>query len=193
MTRVIAVPLALAGALGALGGWLWWRWWAPAPTGRIYETAQGPLWLPTPFDPGVARDFGGTATYVLLGIGLGLVLGVVTALLSRDRAIAGVVVVALAGVVGAVVMFFVGVSQSPPDPQEKVGQVDIGTRLPGHLHVAQGVVSLPGFVADVLHDDDGVVEVPTPYLVWPVGGLLGYLVVMLALSGRWERPEQPSA
>ena len=179
MTKVIAVPLALAGALGALGGWLWWRWWAPAPQGKVYDTPDGPTWFPTPFDPGIAQDFGGTATYVVLGLVLGLVLGVVAAMVARNRAVVGLVAVGLASILAAVVMLLVGVSQSPPDPQQQADKVDIGAELPGHLHVTTSKI--------------GPVELPTPYLVWPVGGLLGYLAVMLSLNARSEPAEPPSA
>jgi hypothetical protein len=176
--KVIAVPLALAGALGALGGWLWWRWWAPAPEGRVFDTPEGPMWFPMPFDPGIAHDFGGTATYAILGIGLGLLLGTVGAVVARNRAVPGLVAVGLASILAAVVMSLVGVSQSPPDPQQKADQVDIGTELPGHLHVTSAEI--------------GPVELPTPYLMWPVAAMLGYLLVMLSLSGRSERGEHAS-
>jgi hypothetical protein len=191
--KVIAVPLALAGALGALGGWLWWRWWAPAPQGKVYETPDGPIWFPTPFDPGIAQDFSGTATYVVLGLVLGLVLGVVAAVVARNRAVVGLVAVGLASILAAVVMLLVGVSQSPPDPQQSADQVDIGTELPGHLHVTSPEIGLWDWVADLAGDDDRRLELPTTYLIWPVGGLLGYLAVMLSLNARSEQAEPPSA
>lgn len=190
--KVIAVPLALAGALGALGGWLWWQWWAPAPKGRVFETPDGPVWFPTPFDPGIARDFGGTATYAVLALLLGLLLGLVGAVVARHRAVLGLVTVGLASILAAVVMVMVGVSQSPPDPQERADQVDIGTKLPGHLHVTASEIGLWDWVADLVGDDDRRLELPTPYLVWPVGALLGYLVVMLSINARSE-PAEPSS
>lgn len=171
MIRVVALPPLLAGALGALGGWVWWQWWGPPPDGRVYDTRDGRQWFPTPFDPGVARDFGGTATYVVLGLGLALVLGLVAGVAARRRPIVGLVAVGLASAVAAVVMTLVGQAQSPPDPQELVDDVEVGATLPGHLHVS-------GW---------------TPYLVWPVGALIGYTVVMLGVGGRWEPSEQPSA
>ncbi|MFC5728454.1 MULTISPECIES: hypothetical protein [Nocardioides] len=193
MSKVIAVPLALAGALGALGGWLWWTWWAPAPEGQVYDTPDGPVWFPTPFDPGIARDFGGTATYAVLGLVLGLLLGVVGAVVARNRAVAGLATIGLASILAAVVMVLVGTSQSPPDPQERADHVDIGTELPGHLHVTSPEIGLWKWAADLLGDDDRRLELPTPYLVWPVGALFGYLVVMLSLNARSEPSEHLSA
>lgn len=175
MLRAVSV-LVLGLALGALGGWLWWTWWGPAPRGRVFGTDAGPTWYPDPFDPGITRDFSGTATYVVVGFGLAALLGVVTGWVTRHRALTGLVAIGVASVAAAVVMTVVGVAQSPPDPQDKVDDVEVGTVLPGHLEVG-------GW---------------TPYLAWPVGGLLGYLVVMLSLSPASvsdgsRRPGQPSA
>lgn len=174
--RVVVLPVLLGAALGVAGGWLWWVWWGPAPDGKVYDTPAGPTWYPDPFDPGITRDFSGTAVFVVVAFGLALVLGVVGGWFARDRAVAGLGSVSVAGVVAGVLMTLVGLLQSPADPQAKVNEVRIGTELPGHLEVT-------GW---------------TPYLAWPVGVLLGYLVVMLALSSRQpggggERPGQRSA
>lgn len=194
VTRAIVVPLLLAGALGALAGWLWWLWWSPAPKGQVYETPDGPQWFPNPFDPGIARDFGGTATYVVLAVALGIVLGAVAALLARDTAVVGLAAVMAASVLAAVVMTLVGVAQSPADPDDRAADVAIGTKLPGHLHVTQGEITLPKGFADLIGRDDRVVDVPTPHLAWPLGASLGYLGVMLVmLNGRPQRPAPLSA
>ncbi len=170
------VPVVLGAVLGAAGGWLWWAWWGPAPDGKVYDTAAGPTWYPDPFDPGITRDFSGTADYVVIAFGLALLLGVVAGWFARDRAVTGLVAAAVASVVAGVLMTFIGLAQSPSDPQDKAAEVKIGTELPGHLEVS-------GW---------------TPYLAWPVGSLLGYMVVMLALnstaaSAERPRPGQPSA
>ncbi|HWJ09562.1 MAG TPA: hypothetical protein VNS46_09325 [Nocardioides sp.] len=176
LLRAMVGPVALGAALGALGGWLWWTWWGPAPDGKVYDTTAGPTWYPNPFDPGITRDFSGTATYVVVAFGLALLLGVVGGWLARDRAVPGLVAVALGSLVAGLLMTVIGIGQSPPDPRDKVDEVKIGTELPGHLEVS-------GW---------------TPYLAWPVGGLLGHLVLMLALgsgsaTGESRRPGQPSA
>ncbi|HVK28718.1 MAG TPA: hypothetical protein VM575_10255 [Nocardioides sp.] len=174
--RAIGAPVVLGVVLGAAGGWLWWTWWGPAPDGKVYDTAAGPHWYPDPFDPGITRDFSGTADFVVIAFGLALLLGVVGGWFARDRPLVGLAAAGVGSVVAAALMTVIGLVQSPSDPQAKVDQVKIGTELPGHLEVS-------GW---------------TPYLAWPVGCLLGYLVVMLALnsrtpSGEWQRPGQPSA
>lgn len=174
--RALLGPAALGIALGGVGGWLWWTWWGPPPDGKVYDTQAGPTWYPNPFDPGVTRDFTGTATYVVVGLGMALLLGVVGGWVCRRRAVAGLLAVTLASVAAAAVMTIVGLVQSPADPQDRADDVEIGAELPGHLEVS-------GW---------------TPYLVWPVGSLLGYVVVMLALpagplSGAERRPEHRSA
>lgn len=169
--RAVLVPVVLGVALGALGGWLWWTWWGPPPVGKVYETPAGPTWYPNPFDPGVTRDFTGTATFVVVGFALALVLGLASGWIARHRAVPGLVAVTLASLAAAAVMTVIGLWQSPADPQGLVDQVAIGDKLPGHLEVG-------GW---------------TPYLAWPVGALLGYLVLMLSVTSEWRRPEQPSA
>ncbi len=174
VVRGAVVPVVLGAVLGAVGGWLWWTWWGPAPAGRIYDTQAGPTWYPDPFDPGITSDFSGTATYVVVGVGLALLLGVVGGWLARDSALVGLGAVLLASVLAGLVMTLVGLAQSPPDPQDRAEKATVGEAMPGHLEVT------------------GV----TPYLTWPVGSLLGYLVVMLSLTSATtdgsRRPGQPS-
>ena len=163
----LGVPLALGLVLGAVGGWLWWTWWGPPPVGKIYDTTAGPTWYPMPLDPGIARDFDGTAMYVVVGAGCGLLLGVVGGWFARHRPLEGLAAVLLASVAAAALMTVIGVGQSPADPQDRADEVEIGTKLPGHLHVA-------GW---------------SPYLVWPATTLLGYTVLMLSLTSAEGRPE----
>ena len=56
-------------------------------------------------------------------------------------------------------MVLFGTSFSPPDPATLVASHKVGDALPGYLHVT-------GW---------------TPYLIWPVGALLGYFVVMVSI------------
>lgn len=177
----LVVPPLLGALLGAAGGWLWWAWWGPAPKGKIYDTVAGKAWYPDPFDPGITRDFSGTATYVVVAFGLALLLGLVGGWLARNQAVAGIIAVLLGAGLGVLVMTLVGESFSPPDPAGLVASHEVHDVLPGHLAVA-------GW---------------TPYLVWPVGAMLAYLVLMLSLNpagttggqvnGGSLRPEQQSA
>lgn len=193
LSPALAVPVVLGAGLGLLGGWCWWSWWGPAPDGKIYDTAAGPTWYPNPFDPGVTRDFSGTATYVVVGFGLALLLGAFGAWWSRHRAVAGLVAVLLGSVAAGALMTIVGLSQSPPDPQEKADSVKIGTELPGHLELAHARIGLPEAVAEAVHDDDEAVHLTTPYLVWPVGAMVGYFVVMVSILTTPEQLEPKRA
>lgn len=178
----VGVPLFLGVVLGALGGWCWWTWWGPAPDGVVLDTLAGNTWYPDPYEPGVAREFAGTATFVVVGAGLALLLGVVAGWLARHRALAGLVAVVVAAGLGAAIMTWVGQAMSPPDPQAMAASVEPGTELPGHLEIASHDLDLPDRLADAVRDDDGVLPITTPWLAWPVGALLGYLIVMLSLS-----------
>lgn len=158
---LVAATVVVAGAvLGALGGWLWYLWWAPAREGRIYRTEDGPRWFPDPWDPGQAQMFAGTGGYALVGIGLGLVLGVLAVFLGRRQAYAGLVGLLLGTALAAGVAYLVGTMLSPPDPQSLVDSEPVGTRLPAAIEVR-------GW---------------TPYLCWPLGGLLGFLAATFLVS-----------
>ena len=170
LAGALVVPPVLGALLGLAGGWLWWTWWGPAPRGRIYDTSAGPHWYPDPFDPGITSDFSGTAIYVVVGFGLALLLGIVAAWLARRVAVPGLVALLVGAGVATVLMYLVGQSFSPPDPASLIASRKVGTVLPGHLHVS-------GW---------------TPYLAWPVGALLGYLVVLLSLTSESPRPAPTS-
>jgi hypothetical protein len=175
LTGVLVVPPLLGALLGAVGGWLWWAWWGPAPQGKIYDTVAGKAWYPDPFDPGITRDFSGTATYVVVAFGLALLLGLVGGWLARNKAVAGIIAVLVGAGLGVLVMTLLGESFSPPDPATLLAGHKVGDTLPGHLAVSSW----------------------TPYLAWPVGAMLAYLVLMLSFNpsttGESVRPEQPSA
>ena len=155
--------LLLGGAVGAVGGWLWYRWWGPPGEGEVYDTDRGRLWL-DPADQAMTSAFDATAQFVLVGAALGIVLGVVAALLGRTRPLVGLAAVCVASVLASVVAARVGFQLSPPDPQTLVDEVEIGTKLPAGL-------VLSGW---------------TPYLSWPIGALTGFLAVMLLGVGLGE-------
>ncbi|WP_141013787.1 hypothetical protein [Nocardioides sambongensis] len=155
------LTMLASAALGALGGWAWWSWWSPGFDGTVYETTEGALWLPEPFDPGFADAFTGTAQYALLGAGFGLVLGLVGALLLRRRPVTGLVVVLAGSAVAAAVMAVAGTAPSPPDPQTLASADTVGRSFPAHLEVTSW----------------------TPYLVWPVGAMFGYGTFMVTTAG----------
>lgn len=164
--------LLLAAALGVLGAWAWWSWWSPGFDGRVFESTDGPVWLPEPFDPGFADSFTGTAQFALLSLGLGLVLGLVAALLFRNRPVVGIPVLLAGAALAAALMLVLGTAPSPVDPQSLASAETVGETYPAHLEVT-------GW---------------TTYLVWPVGGLFSYTAFMLLSAGALnlrERERQP--
>ncbi|GAB2989075.1 hypothetical protein [Nocardioides montaniterrae] len=164
---LVASLLALAAGAASLGGWLWWRWWSPAPAGEIFQRRDlSYSWYATPLDPGQTHVASGTFEYVLVGLGLALLVGIVIAVLGRNRPFITLGTAVAAAALGAWLMWWVGVAMSPPDPQRWADKAHLGKHLKGHLAVA-------GW---------------TPYLVWPVGCLLGFLGVMLTISGERAKP-----
>ena len=183
--RVFGVPVVVGALLGLAGGWLWWHWWGPPLEGKIYQTIDGRRqWFPDPLDPGLPHQFGATGTYVIVAIGLGIVLGLLSGWVCRNRALLGLIAVVLGSVAGAVIMALVGQSQSPPDPQEKAETVKIGTKLPEQMELTRGEIELPKKFAKAVGDDDRMLYVPTAQLIWPGAALAGYLLLMLALPVR---------
>ncbi|MEQ6901681.1 hypothetical protein [Nocardioides sp. YIM 152588] len=163
--------LALAGALGALGGRLWWAWWSPATPGQVYATSDGLAWYPDPADPGFAHAFAGTAQFVVIGFVAGVLLGVVGGVVTRNRPLVGLGIVAVAALVGLLLTYRVGIAASPPDPTTLLGGAEAGDLLPANLQVS-------GW---------------TPYLAWPVGAFFGFLLVMVTIMSSDRAAETASA
>ncbi|HWU23303.1 MAG TPA: hypothetical protein VN088_17320 [Nocardioides sp.] len=159
--------LVLSTGAGALGGWGWWRWWSPAPDGVIGQrTDTGEIgWFAEPFDPGQAHVASSTFEYVVLGFVLALAVGLLGGLLGRNRALLTLATLVVAAAAAAAAMRAVGMAFSPPNPQQWAVAANIGHHYPGNLRIG-------GW---------------TPYLVWPVGTLLGFLVVMLTLTTEEKR------
>ncbi|UMG92116.1 hypothetical protein [Nocardioides sp. TF02-7] len=169
--------VGLGGLLGVVGGWAWHAWWSPARPGRVFETEDGVVWLPFPWDPGQAQVFAGTAQYAVVGLVGGVLLGVVAAVTGRRRALAALAGLLLATAVAAAVTFVVGTALGPPDPQGLAAEKGVGAELPSSMQV------------------DGW----TPYLCWSLGGLVAWLAATLLVNsaenvrrreagGGWLRP-----
>jgi hypothetical protein len=168
--------LVLAGGLAALGGWLWWRWWSPAPTGQIYERQDHTYgWYATPLDPGQAHVASATFEYVVVGFLLALLVGLAAALLGRNRPLTALAVTLVAGALGAYLTWQVGLWFSPPDPSRLADKAHFGQLVDGKPKLYPGSLSVAGW---------------TPFLAWPVGSLLGFLGIMLSISG--ERSLDPA-
>ncbi|KAA1417906.1 hypothetical protein F0U44_14780 [Nocardioides humilatus] len=158
------VVVTASAAVGALGGWLWYQWWGPPNKGSIYETLDGRiLWL-DPTDKGIAHQFNGPAQYAIIGIGLGLVLGVLAALLGRRQALVALGSLIVGSALAAFLAWGVGNVLSPPDPQQYAKKSAVCTEAP-------------------CKEYDAAIEVSgwTPFLCWPLGALAGFsLTVVVA-------------
>jgi hypothetical protein len=111
---------------GVLAGVVWELLWSP-PTGVTYKGH----WYLEPAGPDVS--FQGIALFVLIAFPLGIVLGVLAGLLRGHETATALTVLVAASLAG-IVMYAVGSSLSPPDPQPlAAGQPDYTTDIPGHL------------------------------------------------------------
>lgn len=151
--EVVAV-LVLFAAVGAGCGWLWFELW-DQPVG----TVAGRRWFTD--EEGLRNVFGGTAWYVVIAAVAGLVAGAVAAGFGRRWPLLTLGAVIAGSALAAWLMHLVGLQLSPPDPETVARTADDGTKLRGRL-------SLEGEVS--------------PYLAWPMGSLVGLMVVNFALS-----------
>lgn len=151
---VVGVMVVAAGGLGTLGGWLWYQWWGPPNTGEIYDTAVwGPRWFDLT-DQGMGHQFDGPAQYTVVGIGFGIVLGVLAALLGRRGALAALAGLVLGSALAAYLSWAVGTALSPPDPQRYATQANVCTDEPCKDYPA--AIEVSGW---------------TPFLAWPIAAL----------------------
>lgn len=104
-----ATVLAAFLVAGAVAGVLWERLW-DAPTGLTFEGR----WYLEPAGPDFS--FEGIALFVLIAFPLGLVLAVLAGL-RRDHEMVTVLTVLVAATLAALVMYAVGSSLGPSDPQ----------------------------------------------------------------------------
>ena len=126
--RIVRLAFVVVAFLvaGAIAGVVWERLW-DAPTGVTYQGH----WYLEPAGPDVS--FQGIALFVLIAFPLGIVLGLLAGV-QRGHETATALTVLVAASVAGVVMYAVGSSLSPPDPQPlAAGQPDYSTDIPGHL------------------------------------------------------------
>ncbi|MDZ5663733.1 hypothetical protein SFC79_18300 [Nocardioides sp. S-58] len=152
LLRRIVLVLAAFAVAGASAGLLWERLWEP-PTGLTYQGR----WFLEPAGPDVS--FEGIALFVLIAFPLGLLLGVLAGLWRHHETATLLAVLVGAGLAG-VVMYAVGSSLGPADPQAlAAGQPDY-TELPGGL----------GLTAP---DPDRVPWHSTALVAFPAGAMTG--------------------
>lgn len=147
---------------GVVAGVLWERLW-DAPTGLTYQGR----WYLEPAGPDVS--FEGIALFVLLAFPLGLVLAVLAGL-RRDHEIFTVLTVLVAATLAGLVMYAVGNSLGPSDPQALAAGKPDYTPISGDL----------GLTAP---DHGRVPYHSTALVALPAGAMTG-LVVMYLLGSR---------
>ncbi len=167
------VLLVFVGA-GAGAGWLWERWWTPT-LGVVIEGT----WVPGyrsegdgfVFDfPSLENFFNGTAQYVVIGLGAGLVLGVLAASLGRRSEIVMLLTVLTGSVVAGLIAYRFGTHLGPIDPATLEGTVEEATVLPAAL----------------------TIEGASPFVAWPLGALVGLCVTYLLTSATAESARRES-
>ena len=149
---------------GAAAGFVWHAVW-DAPTGVVAEGE----WFPTPYEEGQRADFGGTATYVMVAVVAGLVVGSLCAVFLAASELVTLVAVTLGSAAAGWVMATVGVHLGPEDPELLARTAADGTELPGRLHVA------------------GL----SPYAAFPVGALVAVTVVYLSAPSSGNLRSKP--
>lgn len=142
----VVVVVAVFLLAGAAAGALWERLW-DAPSGLTYQGE----WFLEPAGPDVS--FGGTALFVLIAFPLGVVLAVLAGI-RRGHEVVTVVTVAVAASLASILMYAVGSSLGPGDPQALAEGTadytsldsDLGLTSPDRDRVPYGstaLVSLP--------------------------------------------------
>lgn len=166
LTPWLRAPLLLTlFALGGLAaGVAWEAWWEPA-TGVVVD---GEL----RFDiEGLGREFAAPATFAVVSLAAGLLLGVLAVLLAgRDELLTLAVVVAGA-VLAAVVTWQTGERLGPPDPAPLIAAAADGDRVAEPLELGS-----PGLLA-----------------LWPLGSLLSAGLLFLLLPRPTARSARSSA
>lgn len=157
--------LVVFAAGGALAGWIW-HTWATVPQGVAYQgdwrlgyRIEGDYFVGD--NDWFERAFGVIGTYVVLGVVTGLVIGVVASLVCRRSELATLVAVVAGSVLAAVVCYRIGLALGAPDPASVARGAADGTIIP----------------ADLAIDQRG------PFVVWPLGSLIGLTMVYLLTSG----------
>ncbi len=151
LLREVVLVLLLFGLGGLVGGALW-RWlWTPV-SGTVFEG----VWYPATN----TSEFSATGLYVLIALGLGLVLGVLSALVTDRRELLVLGLVVVGSLLAAWLMLLVGGLGMPADPTALAATTANRTELPSTLTVR-------GW---------------SPYVAFPTGALVGLCVVFIGVS-----------
>ncbi len=162
------LALVAFAAAGAGAGVLWEHLWEPT-RGVVVD---GTWYAGTRVDgdfvvsdfPALTGYFDATATFVLIGVAAGLVLGVLCGLLVRRSELVMFAAVAAGSVLACFIAYRLGVALGPVDPTVLEASADNGTVLPDRLSLAAG----------------------SPFLGWSFGALLGIGGTYFLTSGASE-------
>jgi hypothetical protein len=146
---------AAAGLLGAV------VWELVTPLAEYTRTADNG----TMGEEELARQFGATGWYLVIGAVAGVVSGAVLLMWRRRSPVLMVLMVAAGGALAAWVMLEVGLALGPADPNQVLATVDVGEKVPLRLKF----------------------EGPGAFFVWPIAALAGALFALLFFESRDER------
>lgn len=162
-TLQVLLVASLGLGAGLVGAWVWESRWTPVTGVALNQTfvLDG---------QGAPVDFSGTASYVAWALAFGVVAGLLAGLVTRDRELLTLVVLAVSTAVGGWLMARLGQGLGPPDPGPLAATVDDFTPLISDLRVHGAA----------------------PFLALPAGGLLGLAAAYVA-EAAIRRVRQPDA
>ncbi|MFT4262718.1 MAG: hypothetical protein QM572_05005 [Nocardioides sp.] len=130
MTRLLwsAGIVVWCALIGVVGGWVWASRWT-APTGVV----AAHVWYPDPWDSGSRAAFAATASYTVIALILGTLIGLLAAWCSRAGELLTIGAVLAGTCLAAWLMYHHGVSSAPPDPTAAAKKAADGTRMLGTM------------------------------------------------------------
>jgi hypothetical protein len=148
----VAVVISTFIVLGAIGGVLWRLWWS-APSGMVFNGQWFPGATVINGEPYLLAQppqhlAAATAHWGVIALSIGLIGGLVAALLGRGREYAAVAVTLIASGSGAVVMLAAGLVGRAADPNSLAASAADRTVLQGRLELAEPwLIGLPTAIA----------------------------------------------
>jgi hypothetical protein len=159
MVVVVGVLLVL----GILAGVVWWLVVTPAEFTKLPHGGQMG-------EDQLGRQFGADAWYVVIAVPTGLVAGGLLTWWRSAHVLGTVAALLLGAVVAAAAMSLTGHLLGPQDPTAALGAAKLGSRVPESLDVGlRPVWPLWAYLEDTI----------SVYLSWPVGLLVGALLVLV--------------
>lgn len=147
--------------MGLAPAFIWAGLWTPAEglvvDGQLVLLGDGPR-----------QAFDATGWYLVIGVVVGLISGLVVGTLSRSNELVTLCLVVVGAVGAALVMRWVGHALGPPDPTPIAARSEDYTSLPVDL-------ALPGSI---------------PTLALPIGALAGLLTALVLSPTRRGRPSE---